>query len=192
MALPIAISFHHFEPTDLIRERLDRLVEELEAFSESITSGRVVVDGTNRHGHKVVVEIAVELSIPGGMAVGKRTAEFPSPAGQRSFDKAATEAFKVAVGQVKSHMEKMRGHEVKTSAADAGVGRIGKLNRTVNNGFIEMASGESLFFSADVLDGSFDDLSEGDSVLVKIADGEGPYGPQASHVKPTAPMEKVR
>ncbi len=192
MALPIEISFHHFEPTDLIRERLDQMVEDLEAFEDSITSGRVIVDGRNRHGHKVVVEIAVELSIPGGKAIGKRTAEFPSPAGQRSFDKAATEAFKVATAQVKSHMEKMRGHEVKSSPADAGVGRIGKLNRTVNNGFIEMATGESLFFSADVFDGEFDDLAEGDAVLVRVADGEGPYGPQASQVKPTAPMEKVR
>lgn len=192
MALPIQVSFHHFEPTDLIRERIDAAVNNLEKFRDAITQGRVTVDGVNRHGHKLIVEITVELDLPKGKAIAKRSAEFPSPAGQQTFDRALAEAFKSAALQVRNHLAKMRPHESQTVDSRSMHGRIGKLNHTVGNGFVELSSGDSLFFADDVLEGRFKNLTEGDEVIVTISSVEGPYGPQASAVKPIAPMERVR
>ncbi len=183
------ISFHHFEPTDRIRARIDELIEELDKFEDAIVSGRVVVDGKNKHGQKTVVQVAVEISYPGGVAVGKRSGEFPNPAGQQTFDTALTEAFHTAASQIKNHFE--RAHvqvESKQLKHQPVPGRIERLNPAVRNGFIQIPNAESLFFSEAVLQGNFDALREGDEVLATAADEEGPYGPQASTVKPIGPL----
>lgn len=189
MDAPIEISFHHFEPTDRIRSRIDELISELEKFEGDIISGRVVVDGKNKHGQKTVVEIAVELKYPGGLAVGKRSGEFPNPAGQQTFDTAMTEAFHTAASQIKNHFQKIHpmveGKKLKHQPQH---GRIERLNQTVRNGFIEMPDSSSLFFSEAVLHGDFGALKEGDEVLVTPAEDEGPYGPQARSVKPISPL----
>lgn len=188
MDVPMEVTFRHFEPTDRIRERIDEHIAAVENFEDSITSGRVVVDGKNRHGTKSVVEIAVELNYRGGVAVGRRSGEFPAPAGQRTFDAALAEAFQAAENQMRHHFNKLRPQDLKSPQQSAEHGRIAKLNTTVRNGFIEMPGGESLFFSEAVLDGDFDRLTEGDEVVATAAAGEGPYGPQASQVRPIAPL----
>lgn len=188
MDAPIEITFRHFEATDRIRELVNQHFEALENYENGIVSGRVVIDGKNRHGTKAVVEIAVELSYRGGTAVGRRSGEFPSPAGQRTFDTALAEAFHTAESQVKQHFKKRRNADGKELDHQPAHGRIARLNAGVRNGFIEMPGGESLFFSEAVLEGDFDKLTEGDEVLAKAADVESPYGPQASMVKPIGPM----
>ena len=105
------VSFRHFEATDRIRERIDELIGELGKFEDDIVSGRVVVDGQNKHGSKTVVAITVELSYPGGMAVGKRSGEFPNPAGQQTFDTALTEAFHTAGSQIREHFRKINARQ---------------------------------------------------------------------------------
>ena len=189
MQAPTEITFRHFEPTDRIRERIDEHLEALENFGNALVSARVVVDGKNRHGTKSVVEIAVELHYAGGVAVGKRSGEFPSPAGQQTFDTALADAFHAAESQMKAHFKKMRPQDTKELAHQPATGRVARLNQTVRNGFIEMPDGVSLFFSEAVLEGDFDSLSEGDTVMATLAEGESPYGPQASQVKPVAPMQ---
>jgi len=188
MDAPIEISFHHFEPTDRIRDRIQELIDELDKFEDAIISGRVVVDATNKHGHKSVVSINVELKYPGGLAVGKRSGEFPNPTGQRDFDTAMTEAFHVAASQIKNHFRKRHVQEHKQLDHQPQHGRIERLNQSVKNGFIQMPDGVSLFFSEAVLQGDFDSLSEGQEVIAVPAEAESPYGPQASTVKPIAPM----
>ena len=188
MDAPTEITFRHFEPTDRIRELIEQHIEALENFENGIVSVRVVVDGKNKHGTKTVVEIVVELSYRGGVAVGRRSGEFPSPVGQQTFDTALGEAFKTAESQMKQHFKKHRVQDVKELEHRAGHGRIARLNAGVRNGFIEMPDGESLFFSEAVLQGDFDKLTEGDEVFATAADVESPYGPQASTVKPIGPM----
>jgi ribosome-associated translation inhibitor RaiA len=182
------ISFHHFEPNDRIKARIDELIGELEKFEQAIVSGRVVIDGKNKHGQKTVVQIAVEINYPGGIAVGKRSGEFPNPAGQQTFDTALTEAFHTAASQIRNHFEKAHPMEGKRLSHQPQHGKIERLNASVRNGFIEIPNAESLFFSEAVLQGSFDALREGDEVLAVPADEEGPYGPQASTVKPIGPL----
>jgi ribosome-associated translation inhibitor RaiA len=187
MDAPMDISFRHFEPTDRIREKIDEHIAALENFENAIVSGRVVVDGKNRHGTKSVVDIVVELTYRGGVAVGRRSGEKPTPPGQKTKDAALAEAIHTAESQMKQHYQKRRihGDEVEHHA---GHGRIARLNAAVRNGFIEMPDGESLFFSEAVLEGDFDKLAEGDEVIATPADAESPYGPQASAVKPIGPL----
>lgn len=188
MDVPTEISFRHFEPTDRIRARIDEHVDAMENFEDAVTSCRVVVAGTNRHGQKSVVETTVEVVYRGGVAVGRRSAEFPSPAGQQTFDTALAEAFRVAESQMKQHFKKMRPQDTKDSGHEPAHGRVARLNASVRNGFIQMPDGESLFFSEAVLEGNFDELREGDEVLAIPAEAESPYGPQASNVKPIGPL----
>ncbi len=188
MDAPMEISFRHFEPTDRIRAKIEEHTAQIEEFEDGITSGRVVVDGKNRHGKKSVVEVVVELNFRGGVAVGRRSAEFPSPTGQLTFDTALAEAFHTAESQVKQHFRKRRPQDTKTLEHLPGHGRIVRLNPAVRNGFIEMPDGESLFFSEAVLEGEFDALHEGDEVIATPAEAASPYGPQASVVKPIGPL----
>jgi len=188
MDAPIEVSFRHFEPTDRIKDRIDELIGELEKFEHEIISGRVVVDGQNRHGGKTVTAISVELRYPGGVAIGKRSGEFPNPAGQQTFDTALTEAFHTASQQVREHFRKRHTTDTVALAHQPQHGRIERLNSTVRNGFVELPDSISLFFSEAVLEGDFDALREGDEVLVTPAAEEGPYGPQASAVRPVGPL----
>ena len=189
MDAPVEISFRHFEPTERIRELIENHVAAIDNYENSITSGRVIVDGKNHHGSKTVVDISVELKYRGGLALGRRSGEFPSPAGQRTFDMAVAQAFEVAENQIKEHFRKRRdGKDSGETELQPGHGRIARLNASVRNGFIEMPDGESLFFSEAVLEGDFDRLSEGDEVLALAAAGESAYGPQASQVKLIGPL----
>jgi cold shock CspA family protein len=188
MESPIEVSFRHFEPSEAIRERIDQLISELDKFADDIVSGRVVIDGTNRHGQKKVVSIGVELSYPGGIAVGRRSGEFPNPAGQQTFDTALTEAFHTAASQIRNHFNKIHPVETKRLSHQPLRGRVERLNTDVRNGFVEIPDAESLFFSEAVLQGEFDALQEGDEVMVTASDEEGPYGPQARSVKPIGPL----
>jgi cold shock CspA family protein/ribosome-associated translation inhibitor RaiA len=188
MDAPMEITFRHFQPTDRIRAKIDEHTAQIENFEEGITSGRVVIDGKNRHGKKSVVEITVELNFRGGMAVGRRSGEFPSPAGQLTFDTALAEAFHTAESQVKQYYRKRRPQDAKDLEHQPSHGRIARLNTAVRNGFVEMPDGESLFFSEAVLEGDFEKLQEGDEVIVTPAEAESPYGPQARAVKPIGPL----
>lgn len=188
MDAPIEITFRHFEQTDRIRAKIDELIGQLDKYENAIISGRVAIDGKNRRGQKTVVSIHVELSYPGGTAQANREADFPQPAGQRSFDAALTEAFHSAASQLRNHFAKIRPQEGKQLEHQAQHGRIERLNRDVKNGFIEMPGLGTLFFSEAVVEGDFDALAVGDEVIATPADAESPYGPQASMVKPIAPM----
>ena len=188
MDAPFEITFRHFEPTDRIRERIGEQIAALENFENAIVSGRVVVDAKNRQGAKKVVEILVELNYRGGVAVGRRSGEFPSPMGQKTFDTALTEAFHTAQSQMKHHFKKLRPQDTKELEHQPSHGRIARLNQAVRNGFIEVTGGPSLFFSEAVLEGDFDKLAIGDEVLATPAEAESPYGPQARSVKPVAPL----
>lgn len=193
MALPIEVTYHRFDAPDHVREKIDALIAQLDKYEGAITDGRVVVEAAHRHGDKTVLEIRVELNLKGRRVIGKRSAEYPAPAGQRSFVRAATEAFRVVQRQIKEHQDKLSGHETKVLRHQRERGRILSLDRDVETGFVEMPDGVSLFFSADVLkDTDFDALLEGDTVLVTAADTEGAYGPQASSVELEAPNVRAR
>ena len=186
MATPLNIAYQHFEPNDAVRRDLQALIDGLERHGDAITDGRLVVEAAHRHGERTNLEIRLELDVPRkGKVVVKRQAEWPAPRSLPSVVEAATEAVRVAEEQLREHKEKMRvPQDAKALAHQPSQGRIARLNATVENGFIEMRDGPDLFFAAAVLENAaFADLEEGDEVFVTVADGEGPYGPQASSVR---------
>ena len=185
MVTPINVAYQHFEPNDAVREELQKLADTLSEHGHDITDGRIVVEAAHQHGERQNVEIRVELNVPRkGKVIAKRQAEWPAPRGLPSVVQAATESVRNAEHQLREHQEKMRvPQDAKALAHQAVQGRIARLNSTVENGFIEVREGPDLFFSAAVLeDARFDELETGDEVFVTVADGEGPYGPQASSV----------
>lgn len=186
MATPLNVSYQHFEPNDAVRRKLEELLESLERHGDAITDGRLVVEAAHRHGERTNLEIRLELDVPRkGKIVVKRQAEWPAPRSLPSLVEAATEAVRIAEEQIREHREKMRvPQDAKALAHQPTHGRIARLNETVENGFIEVRDGPDLFFAAEVLENAdFHELSVGDEVFVTVADGEGPYGPQASSVK---------
>ena len=186
MPTPLTISYQNFEPDEAARRTLGDLVDGLERYGETITDGRMVVEAAHRHGERTNLELRLELDVPRkGKIVVKRQAEWPAPRTQPSLVEAATEAVRIAEEQLREHREKMRvPQDAKALAHQPTQGRIARLNDTVGNGFIEVRTGPDLFFAADVLENAeFGDLAEGDEVFVTIAEGEGPYGPQASSVR---------
>lgn len=193
MAPPIEVSWHRFDPPDHIREKIAALMEQFDRYEDAITDGRVVVEGANKHGDKTVLDIHVEIDVKGKRLVGKRTAEYPDPVGQRTFERAATEAFRVVVRQLNKHTDKLQPHELKELGHQPQRGRIESLDRIDETGFVEMPDGLSLFFSNKVLkDTEFRALLEGDTVIVTVADSESPYGPQASSVELESPDVRSR
>lgn len=192
MAAPIEVSYHRFDAPDQLKDRIGTLVRELDRYEDRIIHGRVVVEGAQRHGSKTVVEIKVELDLKGKKAIGKRTAEHPDPAGKRSVEEAAVEAFHVAIRQLKRHGEALQ-EEVKHHDHGIEVGRVYDLDLANRNGFVEMPDGSSLFFSEAVLrNADFEALFDGDTVRVVRRDEEGTYGPEASSVEPAAPDTRQR
>lgn len=192
MAAPIEVSYHRFDPPSGLDERIRRLIGELDRYQNHIIDGRVVVEGAHSHGHKTVVEIAVELDLKGAKVIGRRSAEHPSPAGQRSLTQATTEAFRVAQRQLKEHTAALK-EEVKTLEHQGEQGRISEIDRTRESGFVEMKGGESLFFSKAVVRRTdFEALHEGDTVIITRHDEEGAYGPEASSVELFAPDARMR
>lgn len=193
MAPPIEVSYHRFDPPDHIREKIEALLSQFDKYEDDITDGRVVVEAANRRGNQVVLDIHVELNLKGRRVVGKRTGEYPEPAGQRTFDRAATEAFRVVQRQIKQHTDKLQPHETKALSHQRQRGRIESLDLIDETGFVEMPDGVSLFFSKKVLkDTEFRALLEGDTVLVTVADSMSPYGPQASSVELESPDVRSR
>lgn len=195
MAAPIEVTYHQFDPPEQVRDKVDELLGQLLGkFEGQITDGRVAVEAAHRRGNSTVLEVAVELNLKGRRVVAKRSGEWPSPAGQMSFSKAATEAFRAAQRQIKEHADKLASeHETKTLAHQHERGRILSLDRIDETGFVEMPNGVSLFFSGKVLKNTeFRALLEGDTVLVTEAASDSPYGPQASSVELEVPEVRAR
>ena len=62
-------------------------------------------------------------------------------------------------------------------------GTIKKIVTDKGFGFIDGGEGDLFFHQSSVVDGSFDDLREGQQV--EYESGEGPRGPRAENVRPT-------
>ena len=83
----------------------------------------------------------------------------------------------------------IRRGEVKTHGSEGSVGRVVRLFPEQNYGFIEYPGSPDLYFTRNAVSGdAYDQLKIGAMVLVTIATGEGPMGPQASSVRPVGDM----
>lgn len=114
MQMPLAISFRNLEPSDAIEARVREKAEKLERLFDRIISCEVIVEAPHRHHHKgKLYEVHINLSVPGGEIVAKRT----GPINQAHEDVyvAIRDSFAAAERQLEDYVRKMRG-DVKARA----------------------------------------------------------------------------
>jgi ribosome-associated translation inhibitor RaiA len=183
MPVPTEISFHGIEPGDMLRRRVEEQAERLERYDDDIIGARVTVEGAHAHGHKKILEVHVEISLEGKTVFAKREAQYPEPQGTMGYYTAVSDAFDAAMRQMDEFLTRRR-RDVKTHEGANVYGRVVRLNRANEHGFIETPEGHNLFFHrAVVADDDYDRLTEGSEVVYDVAEAEGAYGPQARSVK---------
>lgn len=187
MPVPVELAYRGFDPGDTIRNHVDTMIAKLDRFEDIIIGARVTVESAHRHGHKHVLEIAVEVSLEKDRVYAKREAQVPEPAGAHTVWTALSEAFGAVMRQIEDAKERQK-RQVKTHEMGPDRGRVARLNRERRDGFVERADGHLLFFhDAVVEDDAYDQLAEGDEVVYGVAEAESAYGPQARFIKRHGP-----
>ncbi len=182
MPIPLEFAFRGLEGTDAMRSRIEAQVARLEPWEDVIIGARVSVEVAQRHGHKAIVEIHLEVSVEGDTLFAKRDTQLPEPANQMGFYATLGETFDAMLRQLKGYKARRR-RDVKVHEG-GGYGRIQRLDPVHEHGFIETPDGINLFFHrAVVAEGEYERLHEGAEVVYRIAEAEGTYGPQAAMVK---------
>jgi cold shock CspA family protein/ribosome-associated translation inhibitor RaiA len=181
MQTPPEITFKHFEPSEHVRERVDRELARLEHFHPRITSCQVVVErATKRRRVGDIYEVRIFAALPGGREI----AVSRSPGDDGDHEDvllAIRDAFQAANRQLEDVQRLQRG-DVKAHNGPPH-GRIARFIAEKDAGFIEDEDGREIYFHKNsVVDGDFDDLNVGD--VVRFHEEMGEKGPQASTVSP--------
>ena len=195
MQLPLQITFRHMESSDAVTARIRERAGELERFFDRIMSCRVVVECRHpRRQQGNLFHVRVDLKGPGREIVVGR-----DPAAHHAHEDvyvAIRDAFDAARRVLEDHVRERRG-EVKLHAVPEH-GRIARLLREQNGGFILSADGNEIYFHRNsVANSGFDKLAVGDEVRFVAQHSESAAGPQASTVVPLSkhhlpPAEMVR
>jgi ribosomal subunit interface protein len=181
MEHPLQVTFRGLEPTDALREAVEKRARELERFYDKIESCRVVVDGTHkRHRQGNLYQVRIRLTVPGDELVVSRDA--PQHAQHEDLYLAINDSFKEAQRRLEDHVRKRRG-KVKRRVRPP-LGRVLRINEEDGYGFLASEDGREIYFHrSSVLDGAFHKLRVGTEV--RFAEEAGEKGPQASSVSLT-------
>lgn len=184
MDIPLQIAFKNLESSEFLETLIRERVARLERYHKHIIGCRVLVEVPYRAPEtgKVPLGISVEVEVPGAKSIVAKDQEERheskadhSVVVNRTFDKVQR--------QLEDHGDIRRG-DVKVHASDGTSGRIVRLFRDQNYGFVEVAGSPDLYFTRNaVQNADYDDLEVGQAVRVTIATTEGPMGPQASSVR---------
>ena len=182
MRLPLQITFRHMDPSPALEARIRQRVEELEQFSDRLTSCRVVVDCRHRrHQQGNLFEVAIDLTLPGREIVVRNEAGINHA--HEDAHVAVRDAFDAARRRVEDFARSRRG-EVKAHAVPDH-GTIARLLPERDCGFILSAEGDEIYFHRNsVAGGGFDKLAPGAAVRFVAQYSESAVGPQASTVVP--------
>ena len=183
------------ESSDAVTARIRERAGELERFFDRIISCRVVVECRHpRRQQGNLFRVRIDLKVPGReITVGR------DPAAHKAHEDiyvAIRDAFDAARRVLEDHVRERRG-EVKLHAVPEH-GRIARLRREQNGGFILSADGNEIYFHRNsVANSGFDKLAVGDEVRFVAQHSESAAGPQASTVVPLSkhhlpPAEMVR
>jgi cold shock CspA family protein len=179
MQTPVEITYHRCEPSESIRNEIEKQARRLEQFSPRITSCRVVVNGPgtrHRSGGRFKVDIRIAMPQHNDVIVGKTHDDAPE---QEHVLVAIRDAFDAAVRQIEDVQRNLRG-QVKAHAPESR-GRVAKFVTGGDYGFIETPEGREVYFHRNaVAEGAFDRLSVGAEVC--FVEEAGEKGPQASVV----------
>jgi cold shock CspA family protein/ribosome-associated translation inhibitor RaiA len=180
MQVPLELTFEGCEPSDELRDEVERQMAHLEKFSQRVTSCHVIIHGASRrHRQGGSVRVDVRLAMPQGRDVIVNTAHGDRP--ETEHPKVAiAEAFAAARRRLEDAVREMRG-DVKTHVAQDN-GKIARFLAGQDCGFIETADGREVYFHRNaVLTGAFGRLKVGDEV--RFVEDMGDNGPQASTVE---------
>jgi len=181
MQIPLQIAFKNTQSSDLAEEAVRERTTALERFHPHIISCRVVIEVPNRKaGAKPALAIALNVSVPGHVFVAREAQGIRESKGDRwAF---IGRAFEAMERQLDDH-QRIRARHVKSHESVGETGRVVRLSREEDSGFIEVGGGPDLYFTRNAFDGDFDALEIGALVRVTRATTEGPFGPQASSVQ---------
>ncbi len=178
MQSPLQITFRGMEPSDAVEANIREKAEELEKFTEHITSCQVIVEAPHKHHLKGLrYSVKVDITLPNKKIVASR-----HPDEHRAHEDvyvAIRDAFNAAGRQLEEHVSRRRTN-VKTHEIPPH-GIISKLNANEDYGTIETPDGREIYFHRNsVLNADFDRLENGASV--RFTEEMGEKGPQASSV----------
>jgi len=183
MQKPLQIAFKNLDKSehleDLIRERVDKI----EQFYPRLIGCRVVLERPARSATaKASLGISVELDVPGRPKIIAKREDDRRDAKGDSL-RLINQAFDAAQRQLED-MARVVSRDVKQHESTGETGCIMQIEKLEDHGFVEMAQGDSLYFTRDaVADNRFDELEPGMVVHVTRAVRESSMGPAASSIR---------
>ena len=191
MQEPLQIAFHNMEHSDMIEELVRERAARLDKFTDQIISCRIVIRAPHKQKTGSTLGISIDIGLPGKKDVHVNR-EGRVHETRADAHRVVREAFDIAERQIEEHERINRG-EIKHHDNLPTYGRIARLNREQDFGFVETAEGVELYFHRSVVEeDAFDDLDVGSEVLYQQASYESPAGPQASVVKRVHPGQRIR
>jgi ribosome-associated translation inhibitor RaiA/cold shock CspA family protein len=172
--------------SDAIEARVREKVEHLVMLGDRLTHCRVTIEAPHKHHRKGnTYHVRILLNGPQGQLAVSR-----DPGDSHAHEDvyvALRDAFDAAERQLKRNRQKQRG-DVKSREAPL-QGRVGRLFPIEDHGFIITNDGREIYFHRNaVVDGSFDDLEQDQTVELVVSYGDNEAGPHASTVKVISPM----
>jgi ribosome-associated translation inhibitor RaiA len=183
MQKPLQITFKNVDKSEHLEAFIRERVEKLDHVYSRLIGCRVVLEAPARSNTaKQTLAIAIELDVPGKpKIVAKRQDERRDAKGDNM--KLITQAFDAAQRQLED-LTRVTSRDVKQHESAGETGCIMQVEQLEDHGFVELAQGESLYFSRGaVIDNRFDDLKPGMMVHVTRASRDGTMGPQASSIR---------
>jgi len=175
------IEFEDINPTQNIRDAIERHIAQLEERFGRIAACRIVVRGpSQRHRVGGLYDVRIHLALPDGREVNVDR-EAPADTRRADFDFALNNAFKRARRQLQDRVRRTQG-QVKHHD-ESPIGTVVRLDPSGEFGFLETGDGQEVYFHRNsVLDDAFSRLRVGSRVT--FAEEMGEKGPQASTVRP--------
>ena len=173
------ITFHGLDRSPALAANIEEKISKLEQTFDRITSCRVTVELRTARGHKgKLYQVAVELEVPGGVVIVNRKPgdlnahEDPLVAIRDSFD--------AAQRQLREHVRKMGGREVKSHPEKHG-GTVVRVFADEGYAFARMPDGREVYFDrASVTGDGWDRLDLDSHVGFSLMEGD--KGLYAVHV----------
>jgi putative sigma-54 modulation protein len=112
MAMPVQVSFHNMDRCDVLEKAITRHVTKLKTLYGRVMACRVVVVASQRREHRIkVVDVVVDLSIPGeDLVTRSRTGDDARP----DADAAVNEAFERAARRLRERRERQLASRIAT------------------------------------------------------------------------------
>lgn len=181
MQQPLEISFHNLDASPALDAEIRKRFARLEKLCDRLTACRISVEAVhNQHRTGNIYEVHIDMLVPGDELVVSRAPhkameKYASPDVRASI----RDAFRAAERQLKKYNRRLTG-EIKRHEPEF-FGQVAEIHPEEDWGYLLSKEGALLYFNRSaVLDGSFDQLEQGDAVDYMQADGE--TGPTAVKV----------